>query len=56
MKSDDKKKEVAKKMHRTHSSVEHCRHCGTKVSSSTRYESGHREYDHEKESTSNLKH
>lgn len=37
------------KMKKVHHSSEYCKHCGEKTSSSTRHESGHREYDHERE-------
>lgn len=50
MNYDKKKSDLAKKskLIKVHHSVEHCRHCGKVVSKSTRHESGHREYDHER--------
>lgn len=35
-------------MRKTHTSREFCKHCGEETSRSTRHESGHREYDHER--------
>lgn len=44
-----RKTDDAVKMRKVSHSTENCRHCGAKISASTRYESGHREYDHERE-------
>lgn len=34
-------------MRKVHSSTEYCSKCGMKTSTSTRHESGHREYEHD---------
>lgn len=53
MKYEEKKKKMAEKsdekLKKVHHSKEFCRHCGKETSRSVRHESGHREYDHERE-------
>lgn len=44
------------KMHKVHHTTEYCSHCGEKISTSTRHESGHREYDHSNVASQELKH
>lgn len=46
---NSKDKALAKHtMKKVHQSVEYCKHCGEKISTHIRHESGHREYDHER--------
>jgi len=55
MAKDSKDKALKEQLKKVHHSTEYCRHCGKKVSSSTRHESGHREWEHESGASSPMK-